>query len=252
MNYRQPVLVLLLTLTAFPGSLQAQGEMPPGGPSECAAPAEIIRDDAQLEHIAARLQQGAPIRIVAIGGASTAGTHLGGPGVAYPARLQTILSQRYPRNRIVVINKAIAHQTAEQQRKRFARDVLPEQPTLVLWETGTYDAVLGVDLDEFAHTLQAGIEQLRDQGSDVMLIDMQYARLSALVLDTEHYQDTLAQVADVEDVYLFRRHELMHYWADTGIFDYSAPPHHDYHKLADQVYECLAYRLADAIAWGIR
>ena len=41
---------------------------------------------------------------------------------------------------------------------RMDREVIAWKPTLVIWETGTTDAVRGTELDEFRQTIQAGID----------------------------------------------------------------------------------------------
>jgi hypothetical protein len=42
------------------------------------------------------------------------------------------------------------------------------KPTLVIWDTGTPDAVRGMELDEFRQTIQAGIDRLRESGAEVV------------------------------------------------------------------------------------
>ncbi len=73
-----------------------------------------------------------------------------------------------------MINKAVPRQTTADMVARFAKDVLPAAPTLVIWETGTVDAVRGNDVDPFADELGRGIAALRDHNLDIMLVSMQY------------------------------------------------------------------------------
>ena len=78
-----------------------------------------------------------------LGGASTVGLAAGGPGLAWPARLSSALAEKFPSARIKVVNLAVARQTAKAAAERLVRDVLPLKPTLVIWETGTMEAVRG-------------------------------------------------------------------------------------------------------------
>ena len=74
------------------------------------------------------------------------------------------------------VNLAVARQTAKAAAERLDREVLPLKPTLVIWETGTMEAVRGTDVDEFRETVQAGIDELRAAGAEVVLMNMQFSR----------------------------------------------------------------------------
>ena len=51
-----------------------------GGETRCDVPAELIRVEATLPHLNERLRARNPVKIVAIGGASTTGAAAGSPG----------------------------------------------------------------------------------------------------------------------------------------------------------------------------
>ena len=147
----QPALLAAgLALTVLPGFSSAfGGELP------CDVPDELMQVDDKLPHLAERLRAEQPVRIVAIGGASTTGLAAGSSDLSYPHRLQEILTRWYPSSTITVVNRGVPRQTARQMLERFPTDVIPEDPVLVIWETGTTDAVRGVGVDEFAATLQS-------------------------------------------------------------------------------------------------
>src|SRR5450432_2840953 len=128
---------------------------------DCAAPAELIQDDPKLPLLAARIQQHKPVKIVAIGGSSTAGAAAQSPLQSYPERLEEVLGARYPDIEITVVNKGVPRQTAQEMVDRFTKDVIAESPVLAIWETGTTDAVRGVDVDVFTAMLEAGVAALR-------------------------------------------------------------------------------------------
>ena len=133
---------------------------------------------------------------------------------------------------------------------RFAKDVIAEDPVLVIWETGTTDAVRGVDVDAFTATLEAGIAALRAHDIEIMLVDMQYSRRTASIIGFERYLATMHRVADVEEVYLFKRFDIMKFWSDNGIFNFEDVQKGDRARLAAEVYDCLARRIADAIDYA--
>jgi hypothetical protein len=64
-----------------------------GGDAHCDVPPELIRIEVTLPHLSERLRAKNPVKIVAIGGASTAGAAAGSPDLAYPHRLQELLDR---------------------------------------------------------------------------------------------------------------------------------------------------------------
>ena len=217
----------------------------------CDVPDELMQFDEKLPHLAERLRAADPVKIVAIGGASTTGQAAGSSDLAYPHRLQETLARSYP-SPITVVNRGVPRQTARQMLERFPTDVIPEDPVLVIWETGTTDAVRGVDVDDFAATLQAGIDEFKARGIDVMLVDMQFSHSTATVIDFERYLNALHRVGDVNDVNIFPRFEMMRYWSEQNVFNFDGVAKGERAGLAAKVYECIAGKLAEAIRIALR
>lgn len=217
--------------------------------AKCAAPPELIQDEPRLAAVALDLRQHRPIVIVVIGGASTAGT---APDVSYPHFLEAALRQRHPGQAIDVINRGVAGETTEQMAARFPKDVYTNRPALVIWETGTVDSVRGEDLDVVADALTDGIQSIQSHGAAAMLMDMQYNPGTVSVINFEPYLDVLHQAADQEDVYMFKRYDLMKYWSEAGALDFINVPREKRQALAREFYECLGERLADAIDYAAR
>ena len=239
-------LALVAAMTAGAARLAAAAEAP-----ACAVPRELLLDDPKLKLTAEKFRTKEPLTIVAIGGASTAGTAAGdGTEFAYPHRLEEALRERHAGMTITVINKGVPRQTTQEMAARFATDVVAADPTLVIWETGTVDAVRGNDVDQFAEALAQGIAALRQHNFDVMMVNMQYNPSTGSVIDFEPYLEALRHAADLEDVYLFRRYEIMKSWSEAGIFDFVDVPKERRVELAGQVYRCLAKAMADAIDYA--
>jgi acyl-CoA thioesterase I len=218
-----------------------------GDETQCEVPPDLKRVEFTLPHLSERLRAGDPVKIVTIGGASTTGAAAGSPEYAYPHRLQMILDRWYPGVSVSVVNKGVPRQTAQQMLDRFSSDVLAEDPVLVIWETGTTDAVRGVEVDDFAAALQSGIDELRTHSIDIMLVDMQFSHSTATVIDFERYLNTLHQVAEVNEVYVFPRFEMMRYWSEQNVFNFDGVAKDQRASLAASVYECIARRLAEII-----
>jgi acyl-CoA thioesterase I len=213
----------------------------------CAVPAELMDVDGKLPRLAKRLEVGGPVKIVAIGGASTAGLAAGSLDFAYPQRMRQALARWYPAVSITVVNKSLPHQTAEQMLARFPSDVFAENPVLVIWETGTTDAVRGVGVDAFAATLQSGADAVAARGIDLILVDMQFSHRTVAVIDFESYLRAMHRVGDVNDVYVFPRFAMMRYWSDQEVFNLDGVQKDERSRLAADVYQCLGRKLAEAI-----
>jgi len=242
-----PLLAVLtgLSMIAMTNGARAETE-------DCATPPEMTETDVKLPHLAERLKAHQPATIVAIGGASTIGKAAGSADLSYPHRLGQDLAQDFPDSPINVINKGVPRQTAKQMFERFPTDVFAEDPVMVVWEVGINDAVRGTDVDDFAATLQNGVEELKNRAIDTILVDMQFSRSSATVINFEGYLKALHRVGDLADVYVFPRYEMMRYWSEQKVFNFDDVAAEDRAKLAAQVYDCLGRKMAGIIQHAVQ
>src|SRR2546426_8118437 len=227
-------------LLSLPGTAPAQGQ-------DCAVPASFYDTEPTLPKTAEAIASGQTVAIVALGSASTLGQAAGSPDLAWPARLAVALRSRFPAARVTVDNRAVAHQTSQEGSHLLDREVLALKPTLVIWETGTTDAVHDTDLDEFRQAIQDGIDRLRTSGVEVVLMDMQFSRWTHAVINFERYESVLREVTNANDVPLFRRHDIMHHWAESGLFDLMTGEKEKLHLVASRLYDCLGQAMADFI-----
>lgn len=235
-------LLLLLALAARPGIADDQ----------CAVPAEIAGEVRPLSRVQAAIVQRQPLTILALGGASTGGTAAGAPELAYPARLQAFLGQRFPNAPIEVINAGRARETTRLMVERLQGLLIAHRPQLVIWETGTADAVRRVDPGEFEQALQAGITLARARSADVILMDFQYGRGASALIDFEPYIERLEWAATMKEVALFRRHDMMRFWSDSGLLDLTERQGDKQRKMAAVLYDCIARRADQLIARAVR
>jgi len=219
----------------------------PAAAADCRIPDELAQVDAKLPALHAKLQAKAPVRIVAIGGGSTAGAAAGSPDLAWPHWLATRLVPLFPAAKITVLNKGVPRQSAAQMLARFSTDVFPEHPALVIWEAGINDAVHGVDVDDFAETLQHGVDQLKAHGSEIVLIDIQFSRMTESLIDVARYLDAVHWLGEVNGLYVFPRYAIMRYWSEENVFDFDTVEKDARAKLAASVYRCIGERLAEAV-----
>jgi lysophospholipase L1-like esterase len=215
-------------------------------PAECSVPDDLMAFAASAEDLTRSLREGEPVEIVALGSSSTQGAGAGGPDLTYPSLLQAELAKRFPHQEIHVTNRGIGGELAYQMLERLPRDVLPRKPDLVVWQTGTNDALSRIELAEFSRTLRQGINRLERAGIDVMLMDLQYYPMARNLERYERYVAEMARVAAEEDVGLFPRFAFMRYWNDHE----PSPPtlwSQDHFHMGRFGYRCVAATLAEAI-----
>jgi hypothetical protein len=217
------------------------------GAQDCGLPVEFAPTDADLPKTASSLKAGRKVKIVVIGGGSTAGAAAGGGERAYPERFAVALRALFPKSEISIVNRGVARQSAQEMSNRFDRDVLGEKPLLVVWEAGIADSVRGVEVDDFRETIDAGVQKLHASGAEVVLMDTQYMRRANVVIAFERYDLTLREIADIRAVPLFRRNELMRYWAEHGIFNYDEANEKERGAMIARVYDCVGRALADFV-----
>jgi lysophospholipase L1-like esterase len=217
------------------------------GPELCAAPPGWAEIMAPLERLAARIREGGPLDIVAVGSSSTAGTGASSPAMAYPSRLEAALRERLPALDIHVVNRGKGGEDAPEELARLATDVVAAHPDLAIWQVGTNAVLRRDDIAADGEWMREGIELMQKNGIDVVLMDLQYA---PRVLDRPAYatmQDLISETADHAHAGLFRRFSLMRYWQRTHAPDAPAMVGADGLHMTDAGYGCLAIELAAAL-----
>jgi acyl-CoA thioesterase-1 len=218
---------------------------------ECPMPERFYEFEPQLTKTSKALTSGREVVIAALGGSSTLGLAAGATALSWPARLSSVLTDRFPSARIKVVNRAIARQTAKQALDRLDRDILPMKPNLVIWETGTMEAVRGSDVEAFRETVRTAIDELRAAGVEVVLMNMQFSRETDAMIYFEPYLIAMRQVAEATETPLFRRRGIMRYWAESGLIDLRVKDDKKRRQLAVKLYDCLGRVMADFVMRGI-
>jgi hypothetical protein len=128
----------------------------------------------------------------------------------------------------------------------FPKILKDEKPALVIWQTGTYDAMRGIGPENFQATLEGAVDRLQAGGADVIFMNMQYSPRTEAVISTAPYADAIRWVALEHAVNVFDRQAVMRQWSELGTFDLlTATKSLD---TAAKVHDCLGSLLADLIA----
>jgi hypothetical protein len=206
----------------------------------CDVPDNLLATDSVLQKVADAVKAGKPLDILVIGSRSS--TIPQSEASAYPARLQVALKDALPK---VTVNLSVEIQpktTAEDAIATFAKLLEARKPTLVVWQTGTVDAMRSVDPDDFHSAIDEGVVALQNAGADVILINPQYSPRTETMISLPPYLDNIRAVAQQHDVPLFDRFAIMHQWNDDGEFDLFSTSHGL--ELARRVHDCLGRALS--------
>jgi hypothetical protein len=218
----------------------------------CDAPADITAGIEPLRHAARAVASRKALRVLVLGSASSTLSGTSAPQAAYPAKLEADLRERLPGIQVTLQTRGGRGLSASDLAK-LLEAALPEfNPDLVVWQTGTVDAVNGVDPDEFERTLRAGSERITAAGADLILMDHQFNRAARATLNYAPYRQAMEAVANAGDAMLLRRYDLMRHWAETGQIDLERAARRDWQRTADALHACLGKIMAKMIVQGMR
>jgi len=219
--------------------------------SSCTAPQEITHFRVGLPNTAGAVSSGKALVIVAIGSSSTRGVGASSAAHTYPPLLAEDLRRRWPQLPVTVVNKGVSGEIASQMLARFEGDVLPYHPQLVIWQTGTNQALRSGDIGGYVDTIREGISRLKATRADVVLMDPQFAP-RVIVRPTHLFiVDSISAVAHDMNVAVFGRFAVMRYLISSGQYKMEDIISSDGLHMNDVSYSCIARLLADSIAAAV-
>ena len=220
--------------------------------AKCAAPPSLMVITPAEARSAARIVERKPLTIVAMGSSSTQGVGASAPGLNYPNRLASELKERFPGIEIRVINRGKGGEDVPEELARLDHDVVAEHPELVIWQVGTNAVLRRDDLTADRELIERGVAQIKQSGSDVVLMDLQYAPRVLARPAYAQMEQLIATVAEHSSVGLFHRFEIMRYWQAAQPADTLKMVGPDGLHMTDRSYGCLAAELAEALAGNWR
>ncbi len=207
----------------------------PVAAAPCDLPTELL-DSTPLPRTRAAIM-GGELRVL-VGGSATA--EAGGPANPYHARIGAILNERFPALRVLVEARGQRGATAPESLALILRELPAFRPHLVLWQTGTVEAVRSLEVDELSQALNEGIARIRGTGAEVALIDQQFSRFLRANADIDRYRDAMRLTAAAEAVPLLRRYDWMRHWAENDGPDVERAARPDRAAALALLNECLA------------
>lgn len=242
-------LAVVCLMIIGPGGSLYGGE--PGGP--CVVPDDLMIVNYPLDHVYARIKAKAALKILVVGSTSSTGSPawaskgLATAFKAYPRLLEGELAVLMPGLRASVIDKAAPGLTAPMVAAQLEDTLAQSRPDLVIWETGTTDAVRRLDVNVFGDALTDGLQKVHAHGIDVMLMDIQYSPQTDSLYDFQPYLDYLWRVGEAEDTNILHRFGIMRFYVDQGRFDPTAVTAAEQMRNANFIHACLARQLARMI-----
>lgn len=243
MTWRFPCLLALVVLGG-PAVAEQLAQQPVVHPAECRVAEHLVASDFPLPQVA-RAIAAKRLDVLVLGAGSSVLPGPGGTKNAYPARLQAALAEQLPGVAIKVTTDVRSRRNADDMVKSLPGDLASVKPALLIWQTGTVDAMQAIDPDQFSQLLDKGINSARSAGADVILVNAQYSPRTESMIALGIYADNMRWVALQQEIPLFDRFNIMKLWADLGTFDlHSATNKLD---VAERVHDCIGRLLADLI-----
>jgi hypothetical protein len=240
------VSVLAGFLAAVP--LRAEDAPAPAGPAACEVPDYLLSADNTLPKVDEAITANRPLNILVIGSRSSTinvGGASGSEAAANPGQMQAALKAKLPSADVNLSVEILPKKTAEEVTAGMSKLLEGKKPTLVVWQTGTVDAMRSIDPDDFRAAVSEGVVALQEAGADVVLLNPQYSPRTESMISASPYLDNIRVVAQEHDGPLFDRFGLMKTWSEAGDFDLFTAVHGA--DLAKRVHNCLGRALSQFI-----
>ena len=226
--------------------LSSREHAPIAPQAACTAPAQLARLDHSLKRVSQKIQGRQALTIVAVGSSSTYGEGASSPDHSYPSRLAAELKVSFSNSPVTVLNRGVGGDTTADMLERFDRDVFAAKPDLVIWQVGSNSVLGGLPVGPAAALIREGLGRLQAAGSDVIIVDPQYAP-AIINNDGGPMVDMIATTARQARVNLFGRFAVMRHWRLTQKLPFNTFVTDDELHMNDWGYGCMAKLLAGAI-----
>lgn len=238
------VLILLVSLLLAPVAPSIAAV-----PRECPAPAAGTIPDQPLGHLAAAIRAGGPVTILAVGSATTKSQDETGEG-AFPGPMLSALNQALPAVRFELATRGGKGTTAAQMLAIIADELKDRTVPLVLWQTGTVEAVRAIHPDELGAVLDRGTELVHAAGADLVLIGPQFSRALQSRADIALYDRTVREAARRASFAWFPRAGLTRQWVELGRIDPERVAKADRVSALETQHRCVGEALARFLLAG--
>src|SRR5262249_62413085 len=131
-----------------------------------------------------------------------------------PSRLAIELRERFPGRTIRVVNQGVNGEDAREMLARFQESVIAQKPDLVLWQVGTNALLRDRPIRPAGALIRDGLRRLKAAGSDVLLINPQFAPTALAQHDIGGLMRLYSRIGKEARVGVFHRFAAMRHWPD--------------------------------------
>ena len=141
--------------------------------------------------------------------------------------------------------------TVAEQASLIGKQILPRKPALVIWNLGRTDTRRGLPPANMAHALDRGLEQLRRQHIDTIVMDPPYHPQFEAFYRTDDYRQYIRWTMNLHDQPYLHRYDMIDYWASTGRIDLDSGEPDRQAAAVTFTETCIAYQLSRMIDRGL-
>jgi hypothetical protein len=216
------------------------------GALACDVPPDLVTPARELANLRQWLQPGRRLDVLALGSGSLLGLR-GGVDGSVPSHMVDVLRAAAPGATVRLTLHAARAETTAEMLVALRKELVAHPYQLVLWQTGSVEALRKSPPAEFAKLLADGAAMVAAAGADLVLIDVPFSRLLEDNADLQPYRAAIQDLASHDAVALFRRYDLMRHWAETGELDIEAARKRERTDTADRLRACLGQALATLV-----
>lgn len=163
---------------------------------------------------------------------------------AFPSQMARMLRLAYPGLTVDLTIKGGRSMAASDMLEIIRTELAANHYQMVVWQTGTVEAVRNVPAGTFYQTLADGTALIAEAGADLVLVDPQYSRFLHANTDLDPYEQALQGIAAQPGIILFHRFDLMRYWSSEGQIDLERTPRPQRQIVVEALHACLGQALA--------
>lgn len=141
--------------------------------------------------------------------------------------------------------------TVAEQASLIGKQILPRKPALVIWNLGRTDTRRGLPPANMARALDRGLEQLRRQHIDTIVMDPPHHPQFEAFYRTDDYRQYIRWTMNLHDQPYLHRYDMIDYWASTGRIDLDSGEPDRQAAAVTFTETCIAYQLSRMIDRGL-
>lgn len=241
----------------------------------CAAEVGLAGTPAPLSHTAPLIRAGSTLDVLVIGSATVFGPeaslqpgtitgrllgvpegvapgHIAASDHAFPTVMARAIEAAVPGVTVRVTIRGARGIAATDMLELMRTEMKAHHYPLVIWQTGTVEAVRNVQPGDFAQTLADGEQLVHESDADLILIDPQYSRFLQTNANLDPYLQAFQQAAAMPDVLWFKRYDLMRSWVADGKIDLERTARAERKPTVEALHACLGAQLAHLVLDSLR